>query len=99
MDELKPIWKTVLNMTIFSYPQLPKKNIAELRDKLSDMIEIQYTIRYPYWPKGWNIDYKPMWNKYAYLLLHYCLSLKAGERILSQPLFWQNPAKELYRGL
>lgn len=39
-----------------------------------------------------------MWNKYAHLLLHYCLSLKEGERILVSTSFLAEPlAKELYR--
>jgi GTP-binding protein HflX len=31
-----------------------KENIDELRKVLKDMIEVQYTIRYPYRPKSWN---------------------------------------------
>ena len=37
---------------------IAKENIPELRDKLRDMIEIQYTIRYPYRPKGWNTEFE-----------------------------------------
>jgi GTPase len=34
-----------------------KEGIEELRMKMMEMIEIQYTIRYPYKPKTWNITY------------------------------------------
>ena len=39
-----------------------------------------------------------MWNKYAHLLLHYCLSLKEGERLLVSTTFLAEPlARELYK--
>ncbi len=39
-----------------------------------------------------------MWNKYAHLLLHYCLSLKEGERLLVSTTFLAEPlAREIYK--
>jgi len=58
MDELKTNLKNSFEYDNIFISAITKENIAELRDKLSDMIEIQYTIRYPYRPKGWNIDYE-----------------------------------------
>jgi len=57
MVELKSNLKHNFEYDNIFISAITKENIAELRDKLSDMIEIQYTIRYPYRPKGWNIDY------------------------------------------
>jgi GTP-binding protein HflX len=57
MAELKSNLKHSFEYDNIFISAITKENIAELRDMLSNMIEIQYTIRYPYRPKGWNIDY------------------------------------------
>lgn len=57
MDELKSNLKHNFEHDNIFISAVTRENIAELRNKLKDMIEIQYTIRYPYRPKGWDIEY------------------------------------------
>ncbi|MBK7008511.1 MAG: GTPase HflX [Saprospiraceae bacterium] len=57
MDELKSNLKHNFEHDNIFISAVTKENIAELRNKMKDMIEIQYTIRYPYRPKGWDTEY------------------------------------------
>jgi GTPase len=57
MNELSENMKNMFSAPNIFISAIQKEGIEELREVMKEMIEIQYTIRYPYRPKTWNIDY------------------------------------------
>lgn len=58
MEELKTNLKNSFEHENIFISAVTKENINELREMLRNMIEIQYTIRYPYRPKGWDQEFE-----------------------------------------
>lgn len=54
LKDLKENMKNTFESENMFISAVTKENIDELRKVLKDMIEVQYTIRYPYRPKSWN---------------------------------------------
>ncbi len=57
IKELKDNMKNMFQHDNIFISAKEKEGVEELREVMKQMIEIQYTIRYPYRPKTWNIDY------------------------------------------
>jgi GTP-binding protein HflX len=57
LQELSNNMKNMFSSENIFISAIEREGIEELRAIMKEMIEIQYTIRYPYRPKTWNVDY------------------------------------------